>query len=137
MKKVGVLLIFLFVIVCYSCQNEKIDIYVSLKGNNMNNGTKNNPFKTIEKALNNAQLIKRSEHQNIRVHLLEGDYHLTETLLIIPELNNISIIGEGVDKVTIKGSKIIDTKWEPFTENIMITTVNDALKFNQLFINSQ
>ncbi|UMB59194.1 right-handed parallel beta-helix repeat-containing protein [Lutibacter sp. A80] len=137
MKKVGVLLIFLFVIVCYSCKNETIDIYVSPKGNNMNNGTKNNPFKTIEKALNNAQLIKRSEHQNIRVHLLEGDYHLTETLLITPELNNISIIGEGVDKVTIKGSKIIDTKWEPFTENIMVTTVNDTLKFDQLFINGQ
>ncbi|MEP1486809.1 MAG: PDZ domain-containing protein [Algibacter sp.] len=124
-------------IIFYGCQNKTIDIYVSPLGNNTNKGTKEKPFKTLKKALENAQLIKRDEDDQITINLLKGDYHLSSSLVITSQLNNINIVGVGVDKVTIKGSKIIDTKWESFNENILVTTIDNTLDFNQLFINGE
>ena len=52
------------------------------------------------------------------------------TLKITSQLNNIPVIGAGVDK----SSKIIDTNWESFFDNILVTTIDDTLEFNQLYI---
>jgi hypothetical protein len=137
MKKSTFYVLSLLVIICFGCQNQEIDIYVSPLGNNSNNGAKETPFKTIEKALESAKSIKKKENDKINIHLLEGDYHLTSTLEITPQLNNLSIIGDGLDKVSIKGSKVIETKWEKFSDNILVTTINEDLDFNQLFINGE
>tara|TARA_R110001592_G_scaffold358019_1_gene662025 strand:- start:212 stop:997 length:786 start_codon:yes stop_codon:yes gene_type:complete len=137
MNKLGIYVLFLLVIFCFGCQNEPIDIYVSPIGNNSNNGRKEAPYKTIQKALENAQLIKRDENDYINIHLLAGEYHLPSTLEITAQLNNISIIGAGADKVSIKGSKVIDTKWESFSDNILVTTIDETLDFNQLYINGE
>ncbi|WP_299668786.1 right-handed parallel beta-helix repeat-containing protein [uncultured Polaribacter sp.] len=125
------------IVIFHSCQNKAIDIYVSPSGDNTYNGTKEKPFKTLKKALEKAKSIHRNESDLITVHLLEGDYHLSSTLVITPELNNMAIVGEGVDKVTTKGSKIIDTEWESFNEDIWVTDIDTSLYFNQLFINGE
>lgn len=135
MNKSNFYILFLMVAICFGCQNETIDIYVSPLGSNSNKGTKTAPFKTIKKAFENAQSLERDE--NINIYILEGDYHLSSTLQINSQLNNISIIGAGADKVSVKGSKIIKTNWEPFSENILVTTIDDSLDFNQLFINGE
>ncbi|KGL58886.1 PDZ domain-containing protein [Polaribacter sp. Hel1_85] len=137
MQKSTFYVLSLLVIICFGCQNQEIDIYVSPLGNNSNNGAKETPFKTIEKALESAKSIKKKENDKINIHLLEGDYHLTSTLEITPQLNNLSIIGDGLDKVSIKGSKVIETKWEHFSDNILVTTIDKNLDFNQLFINGE
>ncbi|MDO5969594.1 PDZ domain-containing protein [Flavivirga aquimarina] len=129
--------LFLLTIIFHGCKNKTIDIYVSPLGNNTNDGTKEKPLKTLKSALDNALSIIRNESDYIKIHLLEGDYHLSSTLVITSQLNNINIVGEGVDKVTIKGSKIIDTKWESFNENILVTNIDSTLDFNQLFINGE
>lgn len=136
-KALYISFLFLSIVVFSGCQNEAIAIYVSPSGNNTYNGLKEKPFKTLKKALEKAKSIQRDENERITVHLLQGDYHLSSTLVITPELNNINIVGEGVDKVTIKGSKIIDTKWESFNENIWVTDIDTSLDFNQLFINGE
>jgi hypothetical protein len=128
---------FLLMFFCFGCQNETINIYVSPLGNNSNDGAKETPFKTIEKALESAKSIKKKENDKINIHLLEGDYHLSSTLEITSQLNNLSIIGDGLDKVSIKGSKVIETKWEKFSDNILVSTINKDLDFNQLFINGE
>ena len=135
MNKSYFYILFLMVAICFGCQNETIDIYVSPLGNNSNNGKKATPFKTLEKALENAKSLERTE--KINIYLLEGEYHLSSTLKITSQLNNTSIIGEGADKVSIKGSEIIKTNWEPFSDNILVTTIDDTLDFNQLFINGE
>jgi hypothetical protein len=137
MKKSTFYILSLLVLICFGCHNKVITIYVSPSGNNINNGTKKAPFKTIQKALENAKSIKRKENKKINIHLLEGEYYLSSTLEITPQLNNTSIIGEGIDKVSIKGSKVIQTKWEQFSDNILITTVEETQEFNQLFVNGE
>lgn len=128
-------LLFIIFTVFYSCHKKTIDFYVSPIGNDSNKGTKTTPFKTIEKALIYTQNLNKNK--NINILLLEGEYHLTSALKITPKLNNISIIGEGTDKVTVRGSKIIESNWEHFAENILVTTIDESLDFNQLFINDQ
>lgn len=59
MNKSVFYILFLLVFICFGCQNETIDIYVSPLGNNSNNGTKLAPFVTLEKALENAQSLER------------------------------------------------------------------------------
>lgn len=138
MKKVlYVSFLFLSTIIFHGCKNKVIDVYVSPLGDNTNGGTKEKPFKTLKRALENAQSIKRDGDDLVTINLLEGDYHLSSTLVITPELNNIVIVGEGVDKVTIKGSKIIDTEWKSFNENIWVTDIDSSLDFNQFFINGE
>ncbi|QXP66374.1 PDZ domain-containing protein [Polaribacter sp. AHE13PA] len=137
MKKSTFYVLTFLVIICFGCQNQEIDIYVSPLGNNSNNGEKETPFKTIEKALESVKLIKKKENDKINIRLLEGEYHLNSTLEIKPYLNNLSIIGDGLNKVSIKGSKVIETKWEQFSDNILVTTIDENLDFNQLFINGE
>jgi len=128
-------LLYLFLFVFYSCTNQNNHIYVSPLGEKVNIGTKEAPYNTIEKALDKARLIKGNN--STIIHLLEGEYHLSSTLAIDSELSNISIVGDSADKVIIKGSKIIETKWEPFTDNILVSVVDESLDFSQLFINGE
>jgi hypothetical protein len=137
MKKSSVYVLFLLVIFCFGCQNVTIHLYVSPLGDNTNSGRKEAPFKTLKKALEKASAIQRNENENINIHLLEGTYHIASTLEMTPQLNNLSIIGAGADKVSIKGSKVIETKWEQFSDNILVTTIDENLDFNQLYINGE
>ncbi|WP_139959454.1 PDZ domain-containing protein [Flavicella sediminum] len=137
MEKSGLLCLNLLLLFFYSCSNQKTDIYVSPTGNNTNIGTKENPLKTIEKALAYAHSIKKEKNNATTIHLLEGEYHLSSTLVIDAELSNISIVGVGADKVTVKGSKMLEAKWELLSENIWVTTIDPTLDFSQLFINDE
>jgi len=125
-----------FLILLTNCQSNK-DVFVSPIGNNNNSGTKEMPVQTIEKAFEKALKIRESSNETITIHLMEGDYHLSKTLVITPDLNNISIIGEGEDKVKIKGSKVLNTNWKELNKNIWATNVSDKIDFNQLFINGE
>lgn len=136
MKK-SQLFILLLLITVFSCKTKETIIYVSLAGSNDNAGTKELPIKTIEKALQNAKEIRKNSNEHIRINVMEGDYYLSSTLVLTPELNNISIVGEGLDKVRIKGSKIINSNWKPYSENIWVTNVREEVDFNQLFINGE
>ncbi|WP_199270236.1 hypothetical protein [Algibacter sp. L3A6] len=136
-KTLYISFLFLLIINVQSCKNKAIDIYVSPLGSSTNDGTKEKPFKGLKNALENARLINRGKEDVITIHLLEGDYHLSSPLVITSQLNNIAIVGEGADKVTIKGSKIIDTKWESFNKKILVTSIDNTLDFNQLFINGE
>jgi len=80
------------------------------KASDMNEGTKNAPFLTINKA---AQILQPGE----RVVILEGEYREQ----IIPQFGGLSpekmISYEAAPgaKVTVKGSRLIKSGWEPST----------------------
>ena len=136
-KKETILYLILATFVFISCGKQNTDIFVSPMGNNNNDGTKEMPLETIEKAFEIVETIRESKNITISIHLLEGDYHLSNPLLITARLNNISIIGESVDKVSIKGSTILNTNWKAFNENVWVTDVENEIDFNQLFINGE
>ncbi|MGK0138519.1 MAG: hypothetical protein ACI9DJ_001975 [Algoriphagus sp.] len=130
-----ILIINLFIIL--SCNAKAISIFVSPVGNDKNLGTKEMPFKTTERAFERAVELREISNEAINIYLLEGDYHLSKTLVISAKLSNISITGEGHDKVTVKGSKLLKTSWEKFDEHIWFTEIKGDVNFNQLFINGE
>ncbi|MCH4551434.1 PDZ domain-containing protein [Aestuariibaculum lutulentum] len=120
-----------------SCHKQPNEIFVSPNGNDTNRGSKQSPIQTIQKALDLAKAAKTRADDKVTIKLLAGDYYLTEPLTITPELNNLEIIGEGTNKVNVKGSKIIKTKWSIYKDNIWVTEINENIEFNQLFINGK
>ena len=136
-KKEAVFILMCIICVFISCSTKNTPIFVGPMGNDTNDGTKEMPVLTIEKAFEKATAIRKNTNETITILLLEGDYHLSAPLVITSELNNISIVGEGIDKVSIKGSKVIHTNWKAFNKNIWMTDVQDEIDFNQLFINGE
>ena len=131
------IIVVLTTFVLISCGSKELTIYVSANGNNENDGTSEMPFHTIEKALEEAIKIRKNTNETITIHLKEGEYHLTAPLVISSELSNIALIGEGTDKVSVKGSTVLETNWKAFDKNIWITELKEDLVFNQLFINGE
>ena len=67
-------------------------------------------FDDIDKALILASEMRSKQETNpITVHVSEGSYYLDTTILITPLLNNITLLGEGADKVIFKGSKKLNS----------------------------
>jgi len=122
-----ILIQLLMTVTFISCSTKGTDIFVSPHGNDNNAGSEEMPVQTVEAAFEKAAAIRESSTKNITIHLLEGDYHLSHPLVISPDLNNLSLIGEGVDKVTVKGSKVIEANWEAFNENIWVTDIKDEI----------
>jgi hypothetical protein len=136
-RKEIVLVLILVAIAFISCRTNSTGIYVSPLGNNDNSGTEEMPVQTIEEAFERAIKMRGVSNDAITIHLLEGDYHLSEPLVITTELNNLSIVGEGSDKVSVKGSKVLRTNWKAFNENIWVTDIQDDIDFDQLFIGGE
>jgi hypothetical protein len=134
MNKRTILYLILATILFVSCGKKSLNIFVSPEGNNNNPATKNRPIQSLEKAF---EMVKTKRNKPISIHLLEGDYHLSKPLSISNKLNNVSIIGAGKDKVNIKGSEILNSKWEVFNENIWVTEIKGEIDFNQVFINGE
>ena len=82
---------------------ENITLYVSdSRGDDENgNGSYENPYKTIENALNNGY----NESKVIIIKVLEGNYtgKFNNNITLFDSLN-ITIIGEGIDKTIITGN---------------------------------
>ncbi|MCC7553665.1 MAG: Ig-like domain repeat protein, partial [Methanobacteriaceae archaeon] len=85
--------------------DKNVTLYVSsVRGNDANNGSFENPFKTIQMALNYA--YKKSD--NITIYILEGVYSgYGNTNLIFPSSLNLTVIGEG-NKTIIDGQQESD-----------------------------
>ncbi|WP_407414705.1 Ig-like domain repeat protein [Methanobrevibacter sp.] len=87
-----------------SASLDSIELYVSdSMGDDENgNGSENNPFKSISKALSEGY----TKSTNITVHVLEGNYTgELNTNLRIPTTVDILIVGESLDKVNITDSE--------------------------------
>jgi hypothetical protein len=135
MKKHYFLFLISLVFILIQCGiNQRNDIYVSPSGNDLNGGTKEKPVESFEKALKLVKELKQKSDHPLVIHVLEGDYHLSSPILITPELNDLSIIGDGVAHVRLKGSRIIELNWNKYNNNIWVCDVPDGMDFDQLFI---
>jgi hypothetical protein len=113
-------------------------MYVSATGNIENSGSKESPFSSLDAALNKAKKLKSENRDSqIEIHLLAGEYRLEDPLKITSELSNLKIIGEGLDKVTVKGSKILNPNWEKHDDNIWISKLTEEVIFDQIFVNGK
>ncbi|GAA3612782.1 right-handed parallel beta-helix repeat-containing protein [Flavivirga amylovorans] len=92
--------------------------YVSNRGNNKSIGTKKSPFKSIEAARDAIRKLKASKglpKGGIHVILLDGTYHINQTINLTPEdsgTEEAPIVYRGIKRgnVILSGGLEIDTK---------------------------
>jgi hypothetical protein len=122
----------LFVFIFFGCNSSEYHLYV---GESINEPDKVE-FKNVENALKKAREIRQKEkNSKIIIHIHKGEYRLESPLEITPDLNFIKIVGDGSDKVTIKGSKQLKSNWEKYDEHIWVSKMPDSTNFDQLFVN--
>ena len=112
-----------------------------MTGNDLNTGTKELPFATIERAVVEIKPLVGKESLSIWIE--EGSYYLSETLLFDAAFsgtaeNRLTISALPGAKVTIKGSMpLTDLKWSKYQDGIYVTQVPAGLQFDQLFVNNE
>ncbi|MBJ6368782.1 PDZ domain-containing protein [Snuella sp. CAU 1569] len=120
------------------CKPQVLDIYVNPNGNNAASGFKDGPLATIASALAKAEAHKETYPEaHVNIYLQEGEYHLVKPIVITSQLSHLNIIGEGSDKVIIKGSEQLDLNWVKQSDSIWIAEVKGHLNFDQFFVNGQ
>jgi len=91
----------------------KETIYISPRGSDNNNGTKDSPFQTLEKARDHARKINSKD--GISIYLREGQYLITETFVLNEDnsgLENTPIVFSAYpdEQVSISGGLSISLK---------------------------
>jgi hypothetical protein len=111
------------------------DIYVSTKGNDSNQGTKEKPFATLTK----AQTVVRSIKGAVIVYIRGGSYYLTVPVIFTEKDSReqgSSVIYRAYpgEKVMISGAVPLKLKWENYRDGIKKAKVNQGMSFDQLFV---
>lgn len=83
--------------------------HVSVNGNDRSPGTAEQPFATLTAARDAARKAPDRPHE-MQIH--EGDYFLSEPLVLTAEDNGLTIVGEDREKVRIFGGEKL-TGWQP------------------------
>ncbi|MEO9894153.1 chitobiase/beta-hexosaminidase C-terminal domain-containing protein [Aurantibacter sp.] len=117
------------------------DIFISVLGNDKNNGTKSAPFASFDRAV--KELVKYAGNEAVTVWFTEGTYYLDETILLDSSVSGtekypIVFSNMAGAEVIIKGSKLLEKlRWKKYNEHIYVTKVPTNLSFDQLFINGK
>ncbi|MCB4807867.1 chitobiase/beta-hexosaminidase C-terminal domain-containing protein [Tamlana sp. 62-3] len=117
------------------------EIYVSVVGNDSNEGSINQPFASINRAVSEAKKVIGKEA--VTIWMNEGTYHISETLLLDASFSGtaqypFTISAVPGAKVTIKGSKVLDgLLWKEFKDGVYVAQVPKGLEFDQIFVNNQ
>ncbi|PIA80256.1 peptide-binding protein [Gaetbulibacter sp. 4G1] len=122
--------IFIFMAACSKQQEQVVNVVSD------GNGDSISTFNTIEEALGKVEEM-RNENINspITINISEGVYRLNSAAKIKPAYGELKLIGAGVDKTIIKGSKTLQLKWEKYDDNIWVAQIPKNESFDQLYIN--
>lgn len=122
-------------------ENIMAEYYVSNNGNDSNDGTKDKPFATIERARDEVRKINSDMTGNIIVHIAEDTYILDDTLTFDERdsaTNGFSVKYVGNGETVISGGQEIGN----FTlfddeKNIYCAKVPEDFTFRQLYLDGQ
>ena len=153
MKRIICILIaFCILGVCFAGCSNNIDktphsvmaeFFVSPLGDDNNNGTKEDPFLTIEKARSEVRKITQNMNGDIIVYLDEGTYVLNDTLNFDERdssTNDFDIIFTAIDgakPVLSGGTEISGFTLFDRENNIYSAKVEDGFTFRQLYVNGE
>ncbi len=115
------------------------EIYVSPTGNDANNGSKETPLKTIDKALDYVQILQEdltevNGPKGIVVYLREGNYEATESIVLSEvhsSTNGIPVIISSYnnEEVIISGGKeIAGSAFTEITDETILSRLQDKVK---------
>jgi hypothetical protein len=139
MKFVNSLFSLLFLLVCFSCQKQTIEIYVAENGNDTASGDKNSPVKSIQKARDLSVALKKKGPVNIIFE--DGTYYLSGPVIFEAEhsgskQNYITYQAANEGKAVISGGTLLDLNWELHQDGIYKTkTPEGLLNIDQLYVN--
>lgn len=122
-------------------ENIMAEYYVSNNGNDSNDGTKDKPFATIERARDEVRKINSDMTGNIIVHIAEGTYILDDTLTFDERdsaTNGFSVKYVGDGEAVISGGREIG-RFTLFDaeKNIYSAKVPEDFTFRQLYLDGQ
>ncbi len=116
---------------------EKADFYVSVEGNDENDGSLNKPFKTIERARDAVRSIDKTGKTEVVVGIMAGDYRTNGITFTAEDSGTeggpIRYCKYGAGEVVINGGVALNP--EDFTEvsdEGMLARLNDEAKKNVL-----
>lgn len=117
------------------------ELYVSPLGNDMNRGSKEQPFKTIERARDVIRRVNREMNDDIIVYLGGGLYPIRETINFGPSdsgMNGHRVIYKafGNGETVLSGATHV-TGWKPSIGEIYETRLDHTDKLRSLFVNGQ
>lgn len=100
--------------------SEPVTFYVSVNGSDLNKGTREEPFATLEAAKNAVRKFKKKDIRltnPVEVIIGGGIYYLDETLELKPEdsgTKNAGITWRSAEneKVVLSGGRAIDGEWK-------------------------
>lgn len=102
----AIMSIALYTVPSYADDGIYKEVYVSTQGNDLSDGSKNSPFKSIEKAKEYVKTISDNMTGDIVVHIEKGTYYLEDTMVFKNEdsgKNGHKIIYKGEDMPLISG----------------------------------
>jgi hypothetical protein len=118
----------------------QVNLYVSPEGSDSNPGSKQSPFKTIEKAQSEA----RKAQGEVAIFLREATYRLSNPLVFTPKDGSatagksLTIRSYPGEKAIIKGSVALgDLQWKPYKNGILKTQITDSPKMDMLLVNGE
>ncbi len=93
-------------------------------------------FNTIEAALSKVEQMRNENLSTpITIKISEGTHRLKSTLRIKPGYGALSLVGDGLNKTVIKGSKVLQLKWEKYNKHIWVAQIPKNESFDQLYVN--
>ena len=123
-----------------SCQQKPVEYYVSVNGDDMASGTKEQPVKTISKARD----LSLSEAGKKEVHIIIGDgtHYLPSTLVLSPDHSgseNKPVIYRAANegRAVVSGGQQLELQWEAHEEGIYKAALDEDLFMDQLYVNGE
>ncbi|WP_157302062.1 PDZ domain-containing protein [Chitinophaga oryziterrae] len=129
--------IYLMVFLLPVCALAQTIFYVSLKGSDAGNGTRQQPFLSIGKAL----AVARSTHGQVIIRLFGGTYYLESPVVFTAadsrsDNETLTITSVENETVTISGgTQLKNLRWSKYKGAVWQTWVGPDLIFDQLFVN--
>ncbi len=131
-------LFILFFIVHSLCAKE---IYVSPVGKDSNSGTKESPFASFERAVEETK--RYAAREAVTVWFSQGTYYLNQTLVLGSKFTGTAdkpILFAALPgaEVIVKGSRLLsDLHWKEYQKGLFVTTIPSSLHFDQLYVDGE
>jgi hypothetical protein len=125
---------------CISFIYAQENIFVSTKATETQDGSFQNPFKTLNGALEKVSKLNKNLTQNINIFIREGIYYLDSTIAITPNIflsnkYSLSITAFENEEVIISGAKPVKN-WVNHQGNIYKADVGDPY-FRDLYLQNR
>lgn len=113
------------------------EYFISTEGKDMNLGSIEAPFASLEKALEEA----RKESGEVTLFLREGTYRLQKTVVLTKTDGNrnkaLNIRSYPGEKVVISGGQKLDLDWKPYKKGIMCAKIEGQVQMDMLLVNGK